>query len=111
MAKGPTEKYTFLEKEDIPRARASLLFTLASLVILLVSLVAAYFLEGKAGIVLGAAGLAGALMAVYAFVIALIALARRESKFQFCVTAAICSGLMTIVWLTVFLNGLTAAGA
>lgn len=38
--------------------------------------------------------------------VGMIALARRESRYRLCVVSAIVSGLMMIIWLTVFLNGL-----
>ena len=53
-----------------------------------------------------AVGLVGALFALFAFIIGMIALAKRESRYRLCVAAAIISGLMMIIWLTVFLNGI-----
>lgn len=100
------EKYTFLEPGEMPRAKASLVFAAVSLAIFLVSLLLTWGFDGKAGMALGALGLVGALLADYAFVIGLLALARRESRQRQCLAAAICSGLMAIVWLTVFLNGI-----
>ena len=99
-------RFTFLEPGGIPRAKASILFSAGSLGILLLTILLAWIFQGKAGLILGAAGLAGALCAVYAFIIGLIALIRREYRYRVCVTAAIFSGLMEIIWLTVFLNGL-----
>ena len=90
----------------MPRAKASLLFSAGSLGILLITLVLAYAFQGKAPMVVGAAALVGALCAVYAFIIGLIALARHESRHRVCVAATLFSGVMTIIWLTVFLNGL-----
>ena len=90
----------------MPRAKASILFSTGSLVILLVTLLMAWGLRGKAGAALGAAALVGALCAVYAFIIGLLALKNRESRHRLCVISAIYSGLMSIIWLTVFLNGL-----
>ncbi len=91
----------------MPRARAAIVFSGISLVLLLVTLLLAAALKGKAPLALGAAALVGALCAAYAFIIALRALTRRESRYRLCVAAAIFSGLMSILWLTVFLNGLT----
>ena len=90
----------------MPRANASLVFSGLSLAILLILILVAFILEGKGGLVLGAVGLVGALFALYAFIIGMIALARRESRYRLCVTATITSGLMMIIWLTVFLNGI-----
>ncbi len=98
--------YSFLEPGDMPRANASLVFSGLSLAILLILILVAFILEGKGGLVLGAVGLVGALFALYAFIIGMIALARRESRYRLCVTATITSGLMMIIWLTVFLNGI-----
>ncbi len=106
MKKEGKNTYTFLEPGDMPRANAAILFSGLSLAILLITILAAFFLGGKGGMILGAAGLAGALFALYAFVIGMIALARRESRYRLCVVSAIVSGLMMIIWLTVFLNGL-----
>ena len=99
------DTYSFLEPGDMPRANASLVFSGLSLAVLLITILVASVLEGKGGQVLGAAGLVGALFALYAFIIGMRALARRESRYRLCVTAAITSGLMMIIWLTVFLNG------
>ena len=99
-------RYTFLERGEMPRAKASLLFSAASLGILLVMMLLAYLLQGKAPLAIGAAGLVGLLMAGYAFAIGIKALSRHESKHRVCVAAATFSGLMSIIWLTVFLNGL-----
>ena len=100
------DTYTFLEPGEMPRANAAILFSGISLAILLILIIVAFAMDGNAGLTAGAAGLAGALFAVYAFIIAMIALAKRESRYRLCVTAAIISGLMLIIWLTVFLNGL-----
>ena len=97
--------YSFLEPGDMPRANASLIFSGLSLAILLIMIFVAAVLEGQGGPVMGAAGLVGALFALYAFIIGMIALAKRESRYRLCVVAAITSGLMMIIWLTVFLNG------
>lgn len=104
MKKGE-DTYSFLEPGDMPRANASIIFSGISLAILLISILIASIMEGQGGMVLGAAGLAGALFALYAFIIGMLALARRESRYRLCVAAAIISGLMMIIWLTVFLNG------
>ena len=100
------QRYTFLDPGDMPRAKASIFFSAGSLGILLLMLLLAYLFQGKAPLVVGAAALAGALCAGYAFIIGLIALARHESRHRLCVTATLFSGVMTIIWLTVFLNGL-----
>ena len=97
--------YSFLEPGDLPRANASLIFSGLSLAILLIMIFVAFVMEGQGGLVLGAAVLVGALFALYAFIIGMIALAKRESRYRLCVVAAITSGLMMIIWLTVFLNG------
>ena len=104
--KNEKRKYTFLEPGDMPRAKAAILFSLISLLILLATLLIARIFKGKAGLALGAAALVGALCAGYAFIIGLKALSRRESRHRLCVTAAISSGLMAIIWLTIFLSGL-----
>ena len=104
MKKGE-DTYSFLEPGDMPRANASIIFSGISLAILLISILIASIMEGQGGMVLGAAGLAGALFALYAFIIGMLALARIESRYRLCVAAAIISGLMMIIWLTVFLNG------
>ena len=118
MKKKEEGTYSFLEPGDMPRANASLVFSGLSLGILLITILIAAILEGKGGMVLGvgdsgmttpglgAAGLTGALFALYAFIIGMLALARRESRYRLCVVAAITSGLMMIIWLTVFLNGI-----
>ena len=82
----------------MPRANASILFSGLSLAILLITILAAFLMGGQGGLILGAAGLTGALFALYGFVIGMIA--------RLCVVSAIVSGLMMIIWLTVFLNGL-----
>ena len=91
----------------MPRAKASIVFSGVSLLLLLVTLLFAAGLKGKAPLAIGAAALVGALCAGYAFIIGLLALTRRESRYRLCVAASIFSGLMAILWLTVFLNGLT----
>ncbi|MCR4751411.1 MAG: hypothetical protein K5852_03860 [Eubacterium sp.] len=106
MKKEGKNIYTFLEPGDMPRANASILFSGLSLAILLITILAAFLMGGQGGLILGAVGLTGALFALYAFVIGMIALARRESRYRLCVVSAIVSGLMMIIWLTVFLNGL-----
>ena len=97
--------YSFLDPGDLPRANASLIFSGISLGILLLSILIAAVEEGQGGLPLGAFGLVGALLALYAFIIGMVALTRRESRYRLCVVAAITSGVMMIIWLTVFLNG------
>ena len=106
MKKRKEEHYSFLEPGEMPRAKASLVFAAGSLGILLLGMLLAYLFQGKAPLFLGAAGLVGALCALYAFLLGLIALARKESRQRFCIAATLSSGIMVIVWLTVFLNGL-----
>ena len=99
-------RYSFLETNDMSRPKAAIWFSVLSAILLVVDLLVSWAMEGSAPLFFGAAGLVGALSALYALIIALIALSRREARYRTCVAAALFSGIMAILWLTVFLSGL-----
>lgn len=98
--------YTFLQKTR--RTDLGTLFFLGGLSAAIFAVCAAisFVLQARGGIYLGAAGLVGAVLAVYGFFGSVRHLSRRDGKYLYAAAAAALTGGMTIVWAVLFVLGL-----
>lgn len=101
------KRYTFLKKKVSRESRFSVILTIISLLVLLAAVLVSAYYGGQAGLVVGAMGLAGALFALYAFIVAIRQLVKREDTYLQAGVATILSGFMTIAWLSLILWGLS----
>ncbi|MEE0956128.1 MAG: hypothetical protein U0L49_10015 [Eubacterium sp.] len=101
------KRYTFLKKKVSKEARFSMVLTLLSVLLLAASVVVSAWYGGQGGLIVGALGLLGALFALYAFIVAIRQLVKREDTYMQAGAATILSGIMTIGWLSLILWGLS----
>lgn len=98
-------RYTFLKDESTPQCKYSLMLTGASFGCLAVLLAIATAQSGLTDAALGAAGLAGLLVAWYSFSVSLRELVKRPPVMRLAVISTILSGVLSIIWLALFLAG------
>lgn len=105
MSRG--KRYTFLKKKISRESRFSMILTLVSLILLAAAIIVSAYYGGEGGLTVGGIGLLGALLALYAFIVALRQLFKREDTYLQAGAATILSGIMTIGWLSLILWGLS----
>ncbi len=99
-------RYTFKKEKRITDTVVSLILAAVSLLLMGGSVMLSLSMGRNGPAVLGAAGLAGMLLAAYAFFLGMRALSRRDQKIRQAMAAAAFSGVMAIMWIIVFLLGL-----
>ena len=100
-------KFSFYKKETATDAKVSLALSGISLVAVLVLVIlSSRGIAADRGI-LGAVGLAAALLSVYAFFLGIRTLARRDSRIRIAAAATIAAGVMVILWVALFLAGVS----
>ncbi len=103
---GKKGKYTFIVQDNGVNAKASIVISLISAALMGILILIAFLVQGQAGMAIGAVGLIGALLAVYAFILGMRALVRRECDFRLASVSGILSGILVIFWLALVLLGL-----
>ena len=98
-------RYTFLKDESTPQFRYSLMLTGASAACLAVLLAIAVTQAGMTDVAIGAVGLAAMLIAWYSFSVSLRELVRRPPVIRLAVISTALSGVLSIIWLALFLAG------
>lgn len=99
-------KYSFAGKKEVREGRGAIVLSALALALFFISISISYISEGNAGIVIGACGLFSFLCAVYGFYLGLSVLKTRQKGQAIAVVGSISSGIVAILWLTVFLMGL-----
>ena len=98
-------KYSFLKKNVAAQAKLSILLALISLAVMPVLLLLSFFGVGRGRLILGAVALVAVLLAIYAFVLGIRALTKRDSRIRTAAAATILSGVVLIAWISVFVFG------
>jgi hypothetical protein len=98
-------KYSFTQKNESKEGLEALILSGLSFAAFLVLCILAFAFSGEGGTVLGAVGLVAMLMALYGAYLGLKGLAGRTVKKRYAASGTICAGIMSIVWLAVFLVG------
>jgi len=98
-------RYTFIKKVA-PAAKESLIFSVASLGLLVLDIVLSCAMKGSGGAVLGAIGLFAMLVAMYGFYLGIRAVSDRGTNYLITALGTIFAGIMSIIWIGIFFLGL-----
>ncbi|MCQ2500323.1 MAG: hypothetical protein MJ117_03125 [Lachnospiraceae bacterium] len=99
-------KYSFAGKKEVREGRGAILLSTLALALFFISIILSYLSEGHAGIIVGAFGLFSFLCAVYSFIQEIKILSKMTKGHGIAAAGAILSGIVAILWLTIFLLGL-----
>lgn len=99
-------KYSFAGKKEVREGRGALVLSALALALFFISITISYISEGNAGIAVGAFGLFSLLCAAYGFYLGMSVLKLRQKGHTIATIGSITSGIVAILWLTVFLLGL-----
>lgn len=99
-------KYAFAGKKEAEGGLASLTYAGLSLGIFLVSAVSAFITRGNNGILFGALGLAAMLFALCGFVTGLVSFSEKDRKHRGSVIGSLISGILAVIWLSLYLIGI-----
>lgn len=104
---GKRYKYAFTKKKHSVRGVLSSIFAAVSLGIFCISALCSLAFHGNGGIYLGAMGLAAICISIYGFVLGLKSFSEKNRDQLFCKTGAVANGILMVVWLTLFLTGIS----
>ena len=90
-------RYAFAKKREAAKGKWSVGLAAASLVLFIVAVVLALFLDGKLGGLIGGTGLFAMLLSAYGFA---LGLSSRTSMI-----GSILNGVILVIWLGLFLSG------
>jgi uncharacterized membrane protein YadS len=98
-------KYTFIKKVA-PAAKESLIFSAASLGLLILDILLSCAMNGNGGAILGAIGLFAMLVAMYGFYLGVRAVSDRGTNYLITALGTIFAGIMSIIWIGIFVLGM-----
>lgn len=98
-------RYSVLEKPLSKKSKLSLALAGISAAAFLFCIIVSAIFAGDAATFIGAVALAAMLLALYGCYLGIRELAEPKSEFRKSYLGAIVSGVMFIVWMTVFLTG------
>jgi hypothetical protein len=99
-------RYTSRLRPEASGGVAALLMAAISALLFLAAVIVSYLHEGEAGIVLGAIGLTGLLLAVVGFFIGIRSFSESGKSHRFSTLASIANGILAVVWLGLYLVGI-----
>ena len=98
-------KYSFTRKNEAKGGREAVILSAVSLALFLVLIVVSFCYAGEGGPILGAVGLVAMLLALYGCYLGLKGLVEKDTGHRLSAIGTICAGVMSIVWLALFLVG------
>lgn len=99
-------KYTSRLRPEAKGGVAAILMAAISALLFLVAVITSYVYAGEAGIVLGAIGLTGLLLAIVGFFIGIKSFSEKERSHKFSTIASIANGIIAVIWLGLYLVGI-----
>ncbi len=99
------KKYRFAEKVHSKGGKQSSRFALASVLLFFADVICSFAYGGKAGAVAGGIGIIAMLFAVYGFYLGMKSFSETDVSPLFSIIGSIASGIIMVVWLTLFLTG------
>ncbi len=106
MFKKKNVKYTFIKEEKFTDTRVSLTLSVISFAVFAVTVLISFIVQAQGGIALGCAGLIAMLFSFYAFYLGMRALSERTEGVRRATLSALASGIMSILWIVLFLLGI-----
>lgn len=98
-------KYRFLNKPVAKDGKLSIGLAVTSGLIMLVSILISFFMEGNGDNVLGALGLCAIGLAFYGFILGLRGLNQKKVDHKLSFIGTVACGLAVILWLAIFFVG------
>lgn len=99
-------RYAFAKKREAAKGKWSVGLAAASLVLLfIVAVVLALFLDGKLGGLIGGTGLFAMLLSAYGFALGLSSFSEENRKHRISMIGSILNGVILVIWLGLFLSG------
>ena len=105
MAKG--RKYRFYEKPHTKNGIFSAVLAGISVVLLLTDLIISFAYRGKGGIIIGGIGLIAFMLSLYGFIMGMRSFREKSVSNLYSIVGSIGCGVMGVVWLTLFLTGIS----
>ena len=99
-------RYTFAESEESSGGKMAARLALASAALLAASSLISLASGGQAGSFIGALGLMALLFAAYGFYVGMKSFGERGVLPTWSIIGSIVSGVLMVIWLTIFLSGL-----
>lgn len=100
-------KYAFAKKKHSRKGIVSTVFAGISLGIFCVSSICSLVFRGKGGMYLGAFGLAAIGLSIYGFILGLKSFSEKNRDQLYCKIGAVGNGVLMVIWLALFLVGLS----
>lgn len=100
-------KYKLALDEETKGGTAALWMAAISGLLFLAAVLISFGLAGKAGIYVGAFGLAGILMAAAGFVTGLASFKEKHKNHRFSTAGSLINGVLAVLWLALFLIGVS----
>lgn len=100
-------KYAFTKKKHSKLGITSSIFAGISLGLFCISSVCSLAFHGKGGMYLGAMGLAAIGISVYGFILGLKSFSEKNRDQLYCKTGAVGNGVLMVIWLALFLMGIS----
>lgn len=99
-------RYAFAKRKEARKGKLSTGLAAASLVLFGVSVLMAYFMEGRLGFLVGGMGLFAMLLSVYGFIMGLSSFSETNRNHRTSIVGSIANGIIMVGWLGIFLAGL-----
>lgn len=98
--------YSFIKKEQSRGGRLSMIMALVSLLLFVADVIISAVLGGKAPYIIGVIALVAMLFAGYGLYLGFQSFGERKVSFTYSVIGSLASGVLLMVWLTLFLTGI-----
>lgn len=98
-------RYAIIKKKEPGKGKLSVGLAIASLLLFVAAVTAAYMLGGKFGFIIGGVCLFAALLSAYGFVMGLMSFSDEKCMHRTSVVGSILNGVITVGWLVFFLMG------
>lgn len=100
-------RYSFAKRRHSAGGITSTVFAGVSLGLFCIACISSMVFHGKAGMYLGLIGLMAIGVSIYGFVIGLKSFSEKNRDQLFCKAGAVGNGILMIIWLALFLVGIS----
>ena len=98
-------RYAIIKKKEPGKGKLSVGLAIASLLLFVAAVTAAYMLGGKFGFIIGGVCLFAALLSVYGFLMGISSFSEEKCTHRTSIIGSILNGIFMVGWLAFFLMG------
>ena len=98
-------RYAFARKRESEKGKLSVTMAATSLLLGVIAVVLALFLDEKLGYITGGIGLLAMALSVYGFVMGLSGFSEENRKHKTSLIGSIMCGVIVVIWIGLFLSG------